>query len=332
MIICKICNKEFSALQALSKHINFIHHIDKLTYYNTYLLKSPLDGYCATCGKPTTFRGLLGYKTHCNNICAQKDPKILVKIHTENHEKHVSEGVRRSYNKETQIKRIETTKKNNILRYGVENVAQKEDVKEKFKNTLKQQKEQFCKEHNCIPRQTLIKLYGQDWLKLNIPQLKLGRVSFIENKYIPSIEKYSSKSSTFENIIYNFIDTIYDGPIIRHNRPYFLNGRELDIYLPELNLAIEFNGNYFHCFGNTVGVQDKYYHYNKSKECWMNGIRLIHIFEFENLSLELYLLKSLIYYGFDRYNKNNPNKNWNYDSHKPEIIGYYNNIYPIYSA
>ena len=56
-----------------------------------------------------------------------------------------------------------------------------------------------------------------------------------------------------------------------------LNGKELDIYLPEYNLAIEFNGDYWH----SNIYKDKYYHQYKTLECAKSGIRLIHIYEYE---------------------------------------------------
>jgi len=58
-----------------------------------------------------------------------------------------------------------------------------------------------------------------------------------------------------------------------------LNGKELDIYIPSLNLAIEYNGIYYH--SENTGRRDKNYHLNKTKECEKKGIRLIHIFDFE---------------------------------------------------
>ena len=54
---------------------------------------------------------------------------------------------------------------------------------------------------------------------------------------------------------------------------------ELDIYLPDHKLAIEFNGLYWHSEGN--GGKDKDYHLNKTKLCQEQGIHLIHIFEDE---------------------------------------------------
>ena len=52
---------------------------------------------------------------------------------------------------------------------------------------------------------------------------------------------------------------------------------ELDIYIPERKLAIEFNGTYWHSSIN----KDMNYHQNKTIECAKKGIRLIHIFEYE---------------------------------------------------
>jgi hypothetical protein len=50
---------------------------------------------------------------------------------------------------------------------------------------------------------------------------------------------------------------------------------ELDIYIQEKNLAIEFNGVYWH----SVLFKDKYYHYNKWKTCKEHGIKLLTIWE-----------------------------------------------------
>lgn len=90
-MICKICERQVKPLNALSKHINMSHKIPIKSYYDMYL-KQPNEGICKTCGKPTEFKGLHGYKQHCNNSCAQKDPEILKKIHTVEHERNVSIG------------------------------------------------------------------------------------------------------------------------------------------------------------------------------------------------------------------------------------------------
>lgn len=51
---------------------------------------------------------------------------------------------------------------------------------------------------------------------------------------------------------------------------------ELDIYLPKLKIAIEYDGLYWHSTKNNI---NKYYHLAKTEMCEALGIRLIHIFE-----------------------------------------------------
>lgn len=53
--------------------------------------------------------------------------------------------------------------------------------------------------------------------------------------------------------------------------------QQLDIYLPDHNLAIEYNGLYYH---NELRIPTNY-HLNKTLKCNEKGIRLIHIFEDE---------------------------------------------------
>lgn len=60
---------------------------------------------------------------------------------------------------------------------------------------------------------------------------------------------------------------------------------ELDIVIPELKIAIEYNGLIWH---SEYYGKDKLYHYNKTRMCNENGYRLIHIWEDEwNDSKEL---------------------------------------------
>ncbi|MBR6515512.1 MAG: MucR family transcriptional regulator [Bacilli bacterium] len=58
-----------------------------------------------------------------------------------------------------------------------------------------------------------------------------------------------------------------------------LKGKELDIYIPSHNLAIEFNGNLWH--SEKFGKKDKDYHINKTNLCESNNVKLIQIFEDE---------------------------------------------------
>ena len=61
-----------------------------------------------------------------------------------------------------------------------------------------------------------------------------------------------------------------------------LAGLELDVYIPKYNLAIEYDGIYWH--SERMGKDDKY-HLNKTIKCEENRIQLLHIFENEWIDL-----------------------------------------------
>ena len=84
----------------------------------------------------------------------------------------------------------------------------------------------------------------------------------------------SLHSSHHEKNIYNFLKDRYNGEIIQHDKK-ILNGKEIDIFLPDLKIAFEFNGLFYH----SELYKDKNYHFNKTKICLDNGIQLIHIWE-----------------------------------------------------
>lgn len=55
-------------------------------------------------------------------------------------------------------------------------------------------------------------------------------------------------------------------------------GKEIDIFLPDFSLGIEFNGMYWH---SEQKGKDKYYHFNKTVDSENNGIRLIQVYDKE---------------------------------------------------
>ncbi len=81
-----------------------------------------------------------------------------------------------------------------------------------------------------------------------------------------------SGTSHMENDLFNFISSIYNGSILRGYKGIT---SELDIYLPELKIAFEFNGLFWH----SSYFKDRKYHLNKTLDCEKNGVSLIHIWE-----------------------------------------------------
>lgn len=83
-------------------------------------------------------------------------------------------------------------------------------------------------------------------------------------------------TSQAEIDIIDFIKSNYNGNVISHNRT-ILNGRELDIFLPEKKIAIEYDGLIWHSekFKEQKDILDKH------NDCEAQGIQLINIFEDE---------------------------------------------------
>lgn len=80
-----------------------------------------------------------------------------------------------------------------------------------------------------------------------------------------------------------YIKDFYSGPVLENYRKVLTKNRELDIYLPELKLAVEFNGTFWHGY-TKYNYQDgvdldefKANFLSKKDECENLGIRLITI-------------------------------------------------------
>lgn len=96
-------------------------------------------------------------------------------------------------------------------------------------------------------------------------------------------------SSKPQREIFEYIKKHYQGQILLNDRTIF-EGKEIDIYMPEAKLGIEFNGIYWH--------QDKFlessYHKNKADLAEAKGIKLLQIFETEWLTKKDIVLQRIM--------------------------------------
>ena len=207
-------------------------------------------------------------------------------------------------------------KETNLKRYGVECTFQTEESKLKSKNTCIEKygvENGFnipkVRKNNILSK--LNKLYSEFENKLVEPLFSkndffelskkerhqnlfkwhckkcnsnfLSKIIFDGGEKIEDIEHihakcpkcFSFNPSHQQTEIKQFIESF--GLEIKYNTKSIISPLELDIYIPEKHLAIEFDGLYWH----SEFKKEPNYHLNKTELCEKQGIHLIHIFENE---------------------------------------------------
>lgn len=191
----------------------------------------------------------------------------------------------------------EKIKKTNRERFGVDYMFNRKEVQEKGKQTMKEKygfespfaRMAYLKQHNCtieneITTQDLMNRYGvyQQTItslthELNVPY-RIFYDKFIYSKDVIAIfdnyfnrDRYHSRAETE---ICEFIKSICNFTVLINDRN-ILSGNELDLYVVEKSVAIEFDGIYWH---NDLN-KPKNYHLEKTVSCEKKNIRLIHIYE-----------------------------------------------------
>lgn len=174
-----------------------------------------------------------------------------------------------------------------VEKYGVDNVRKSPIIISKIKDTIQTKygvshynntqqfrdnmallyaNPQYTKK--CIDKRltTMIETYGHT----SIHMLKPTILSKFHTNNIPII-KYNE--SMLEREISEFLSQYVE---IERNDRRVISPKELDIYIPSKNIAIEINGIFLH---SEAAGKDKHYHLNKTIECSKLDIQLIHIFE-----------------------------------------------------
>ena len=173
---------------------------------------------------------------------------------------------------------------------------------------------------NAKRKQTVQERYGGNGTRLlwqksrETIQEKYGENFYSENSkkgLLTKLERYGTAWPSMNNIsneekqVVGYIRSIYPGEIIENTFDILETGKELDIYIPEKNLAIEYNGFFWHSEAvifrhkemqnDIVTKRFHYKHYNKTLQCEKQNIRLIHILDLDwNNQEKQVIYKSLI--------------------------------------
>lgn len=148
------------------------------------------------------------------------------------------------------------------------------------------------------------------YMRLIVDRVVLpGPYVYVSKESLKDLEEYAktnhSKGVSFsEQKLAKAIKEICPYKIITNTKKV-ITPQELDIYIPDLKIAIEYNGTYWH----NVDIVGKYYHLNKSLRCRQLGVRLIHIHQFEDIDVQLFYLKCLFNDGIDKFDTRDFNKN-----------------------
>jgi len=250
---CQICGIDLSNMKTPTGHFKF-HNLSAIQYYDKYIRKEG-EGICPISGQTTTFESFeKGYRIYyLNSFFKNKD--------------HIER------NKDLMLQDL----KNRIK------IKQK-SLEIEFTNIDEIKKSSSMASIKCLKCGNI---YKNRWYNL---VCGFGKCPFCYPKF-----KDGSKG---QNEIFNFIKSIDSSIEVYNNLDGMIknietgNSYELDIYIPSYNLAIEYDGLYWH---SDAIIKNSNYHITKTKLCNDNGIRLIHIFEDEWLNKRTILEKKIEY-------------------------------------
>lgn len=216
----------------------------------------------------------LTLKNRWKNLSDEEKTKQMLPLNiknasrTEEHQRKLNESLRKHYESETEEEKKERITKISIATKlamsNMSNEKRDEITKNRVNALLKRTDDQKIKSLQKL-RDTWNKKSNDEKTTIMIRQLE----SKIKNGHI--------QESVAETELRDFItDLGFD--VKRIIKGCGDTRFELDIFIEKLNIAIEYNGSYYHST-NGCNKRSKTYHYNKSMQCKNMGISLIHIWE-----------------------------------------------------
>jgi len=232
---------------------------------------------CCICGATVDFENfIVGYNKTCSSKCASVEPSRKKKIADTNMKRYGSASPQGSA---AVRKKTESTL---LSRYGVTNAGKlvntKVLFKERFADILMSDPHRCG---NCTPmfsKEDYVRDGKRGKYPFKCKECGHEFITYLINGHIPECPhcKDPTWRSQLEDVIASKIKEKYAGKIIINDRRA-LGGMEIDIWIPEKNVGIEINGDYFH----SDLFKTKTYHLEKTELARRMGIRLIHAFEHE---------------------------------------------------
>jgi len=185
--ICEECNYVGKNKRALSQHINNKHNLKN--YYDKWI-KQDNEGICKNCNKETEYINFKrGYQKCCSRICEYKIRNESIKNIRKLHKDKI----------------LRKTKQTCLIIYGVENVFQSNEIKEKCKQTKKEKygNENYTNlEKN---KQTCLIKYGVENPSQNINIYNKG----LKTRFL--IHKYKDTGLTYQGSYeFDFLEKYYN--------------------------------------------------------------------------------------------------------------------------
>lgn len=251
--------------------------------------------FLCKCGRKTSFNRnwLDGYKISCSAKCAQSNLSTKEKRKNTLFDKYGVDNIA----KLDEIKQKQAV--TNQLRYGATSSFQNQIVKDKYKKTVLENwgTDHYFKteDFKVKAKSYYLKKWGVDH-QLKVDEIKekikntcvdkYGVETYLNTEHSRSSIKLSNRS-TYESEICEWLDDLnieYEKNSYSIISPY-----SLDIFIKDHNLAIEFNGLYWH----SEFFKEKDYHFKKTDLCRNKSIQLVHVWEDDWISRKA-VVKSII--------------------------------------
>lgn len=283
---------------------------ERIYWYYNNLKEHPV---CIACGNPVAFINFrLGYREFCSTKCVNTSGEVT---------KRKQATCLRNYGvtNPMQSKTVRERQEDTVLKkYGTTNVFKNDNIKGKIKERNRERLGVDYPMQNVEVRQKMLESRREGRMRMDdniigfdkdgnyivkCPHAECNGCT--ERYYIINSQHYYDrihwmtepctrllpiqdvhpKNTTIELFVQKILD--------EHNIKYqtnvrnILGGKELDIYIPDKNIAIECNGIYWHS-----KCPDRY-HYDKFKTCGLKGIQLLTLWEDQIIRIPA-IMESLI--------------------------------------
>ena len=171
-----------------------------------------------------------------------------------------------------------------LERYGVENPTQNKEIRQKLRQTCLERYGTTTYAESLLDENVIPLLSNKEWCEENIKDYTIQEISLNLGCSTHVVRRYFKIHKINPNIVRPFTSAaqreiartlITNNIEFTENDRSILKTQDVDIFIPELMIAIEYDGIYFHT-ENTY-KRHKSYHANKTNKCKEKGIDLLHI-------------------------------------------------------